>query len=67
VFKDKEHRFVEASVSTSTGLSAETIDEEFFAGTGYRTLVVVNIGKPGENAWFPRGPRLDQDIVVTTT
>ncbi|HEY4457642.1 MAG TPA: malonic semialdehyde reductase [Pseudonocardiaceae bacterium] len=87
VFKDKEHRFVEASVSASiqigyfilgvraaglaagpmTGLSTEAVDEEFFAGTGYRTLVVVNIGKPGENAWFPRGPRLDQDIVVTTT
>jgi 3-hydroxypropanoate dehydrogenase len=49
-----------------TGLHAEAIDRDFFAETGYRTLVVVNIGLPGENAWFPRGPRLAQDQVITT-
>jgi 3-hydroxypropanoate dehydrogenase len=49
-----------------TGFDAEAIDNEFFAETGYKTLVVVNIGKPGENAWFPRNPRLEQDQVVTT-
>ena len=49
-----------------TGFDAEGIDKEFFAETGYKTLVVVNIGKPGENAWFPRSPRLEQDLVVTT-
>jgi len=49
-----------------TGFDAEAIDKEFFAETGYKTLVVVNIGKPGENAWFPRNPRLEQDLVVTT-
>ena len=49
-----------------TGFDAEGIDKEFFAETGYKTLVVVNIGKPGENAWFPRNPRLEQDQVVTT-
>jgi 3-hydroxypropanoate dehydrogenase len=49
-----------------TGFDAEGIDKEFFAETGYKTLVVVNIGKPGENAWFPRNPRLDQDKVVAT-
>jgi len=27
---------------------------------------VINIGKPGENAWFPRSPRLEYDEVVTT-
>jgi len=27
---------------------------------------VVNIGKPGEDAWFPRSPRLAYDEVVTT-
>ncbi|MFD9031673.1 nitroreductase family protein, partial [Streptomyces sp. NPDC059567] len=26
----------------------------------------VNIGKPGEDAWFPRSPRLTFDEVVTT-
>jgi len=49
-----------------TGLDAQGIDREFFAESGYQTLVVVNIGKPGENAWFPRNPRLEYDQVVTT-
>jgi 3-hydroxypropanoate dehydrogenase len=49
-----------------TGFDAEAIDREFFAEPGYKTLVVVNIGKPGENAWFPRHPRLEFDQGVTT-
>jgi 3-hydroxypropanoate dehydrogenase len=49
-----------------TGFDAEGIDKEFFAETGYKTLVVVNIGKPGENAWFPRNPRLEHNQVITT-
>jgi 3-hydroxypropanoate dehydrogenase len=49
-----------------TGLDAEGVDREFFADSGYKTLVVVNIGKPGENAWFERHPRLDYEQVVTT-
>jgi 3-hydroxypropanoate dehydrogenase len=49
-----------------TGFDGAAIDKEFFAETGYKTLVVVNIGKPGENAWFPRSPRLEHDQVVTT-
>ena len=49
-----------------TGFDAEGIDKEFFSESGYKTLVVVNIGKPGPDAWFPRNPRLEQDLVVTT-
>jgi 3-hydroxypropanoate dehydrogenase len=49
-----------------TGFDAEGIDKEFFSESGYKTLVVVNIGKPGENAWFPRNPRLEQDVVVAS-
>jgi len=49
-----------------TGFDAAGIDQEFFAETGYKTLVVVNIGKPGENAWFPRSPRLELEQVITT-
>ncbi|MFI8369896.1 nitroreductase family protein, partial [Streptomyces sp. NPDC085466] len=26
----------------------------------------VNIGKPGDDAWFPRSPRLAYDDVITT-
>ena len=49
-----------------TGFDNAGVDQEFFAETGYKSLVVVNIGKPGENAWFPRSPRLEHDQVVTT-
>lgn len=45
---------------------AAGIDAEFHAGQNRRTFMVVNIGKPGENAWFPRLPRLDYDFVTTT-
>jgi 3-hydroxypropanoate dehydrogenase len=47
-----------------TGFDAEGIDKEFFSESGYKTLVVVNIGKPGENAWYDRLPRLEHDEVV---
>jgi 3-hydroxypropanoate dehydrogenase len=49
-----------------TGLDPAGINEEFFGGTAHQVLVVVNIGKPGEDAWFDRLPRLDYDEVVTT-
>ena len=46
------------------GFDAAALDADLFAGTSLRSLVVVNIGKPGENAWFDRLPRLEQDEVV---
>jgi 3-hydroxypropanoate dehydrogenase len=46
------------------GFDAPGIDEEFFAGTPLRSLLVVNLGRPGENAWFDRLPRLDHHEVV---
>ncbi|GHJ46114.1 nitroreductase family protein [Catellatospora sp. TT07R-123] len=49
-----------------TGFDAEGINKDFFADGAHRVLAVVNIGKPGENAWFDRNPRLDYDEVVTT-
>ena len=48
------------------GFDAAGIDAEFFEGTGWKSLVVVNIGRPGENAWFDRLPRLEQDEVVVS-
>lgn len=48
------------------GFDAQSLDEDFFAGTTLRSLVVVNIGHPGENAWSDRLPRLEHDEVVTT-
>ncbi|MEU3764952.1 malonic semialdehyde reductase [Amycolatopsis keratiniphila] len=49
-----------------TGFDAEGIDKEFFADKPWKSLVVINVGKPGENPWFDRLPRLDFDEVVET-
>jgi 3-hydroxypropanoate dehydrogenase len=46
------------------GFDAEGIEDEFFAGTGLKALLVVNIGHPGENAWYDRLPRLSHEQVV---
>jgi 3-hydroxypropanoate dehydrogenase len=49
-----------------TGFDAAGVDAEFFADKPWKSLVVVNVGKPGDNAWFDRLPRLDFDQVVET-
>lgn len=49
-----------------TGFDAAALDADLLAGTSLKSLVVVNIGKPGENAWFDRLPRLDVDEAVRT-
>ena len=46
------------------GFDAAGLDAEFFEGTNQRSLLVVNIGHPAENAWFDRLPRLEHDEVV---
>jgi 3-hydroxypropanoate dehydrogenase len=49
-----------------TGFDAEAINKEFFADGEHSVLAVVNIGKPGDDAWYPRNPRLSYQQVVTT-
>jgi 3-hydroxypropanoate dehydrogenase len=46
------------------GFDAQGVDEEFFAGTSLTSLLVVNIGRPGPDAWFDRLPRLEHDEVI---
>ncbi|EFL17344.1 malonic semialdehyde reductase [Streptomyces sp. C] len=48
-----------------TGVDFAGVQKEFL-DADHTPLMVVNIGKPGENAWFPRSPRLDFDQVITT-
>ncbi|MCB5166881.1 malonic semialdehyde reductase [Streptomyces bambusae] len=48
-----------------TGLDFAGVQKEFL-DDDHTPLMVVNIGKPGEDAPFPRSPRLDYDAVVTT-
>lgn len=52
------------AVGPMGGFDAEALDADFFAGTSLKSLLVVNLGQPGENAWFDRLPRLEHDEVV---
>ncbi|MEU8822545.1 malonic semialdehyde reductase [Streptomyces sp. NPDC048636] len=48
-----------------SGFDAAGVQKEFL-DDDHTPLVVVNIGKPGADAWRARGPRLDYDDVVTS-
>jgi len=48
-----------------TGADLAGVQKEFL-DDDHTPLMIVNIGRPGEDAWFPRGPRLDADQVITT-
>ncbi|MER7812200.1 malonic semialdehyde reductase [Streptomyces sp900116325] len=47
------------------GFDRGGVDEEFFAGTSWRSHLVVNIGHPGADPWFPRLPRVPVEDAVT--
>ena len=47
------------------GIDIAGIDNEFFAGTPLRTIMVVNIGHVADDGAFPRNPRLGFDQAVT--
>ena len=46
------------------GFDRAAMDAEFFPDGRYRSILVVNIGHPGENPWRGRLPRLHHDEVV---
>jgi 3-hydroxypropanoate dehydrogenase len=46
------------------GFDAEGVDREFFPDGRWHAILTVNIGHPGENPWFDRLPRLDNDDVL---
>ncbi|MCS0634487.1 malonic semialdehyde reductase [Streptomyces sp. LP05-1] len=48
-----------------TGFDPAGLQKEFLDGD-HTPLMVVNIGRPAENAWFPRSPRLAYDDVIKT-
>jgi 3-hydroxypropanoate dehydrogenase len=48
-----------------TGYDAAGLDAEFFPGGRYKSILVVNIGHPGENPWYGRLPRLDHEDVIS--
>ena len=48
------------------GFDAEGLDRELFPDGRTKSVLVVNIGRPGPDAWFDRLPRLGYDEVVTS-
>lgn len=48
------------------GFDASGLDAELFPDGRARSIMVVNIGRPGPDAWLDRLPRLSYDDVVTT-
>jgi 3-hydroxypropanoate dehydrogenase len=46
------------------GFNGPGIDAEFFAGRPWKTILVINIGKPGNDPWFDRLPRLAHEDYV---
>jgi 3-hydroxypropanoate dehydrogenase len=46
------------------GFDADAVDADFFPGGRLRSILVVNIGHPGEDPWFHRLPRLDEADVL---
>ena len=47
------------------GYDATALDAEIFPDGRTKSVMVVNIGRPGPDAWFDRLPRLAYDEVVT--
>ncbi|MEV1290987.1 malonic semialdehyde reductase [Pseudonocardia sp. NPDC049635] len=47
------------------GFDADAVTEEFFPGGRLRALLVVNIGHPGADPWYPRLPRLAAEDVLS--
>lgn len=46
------------------GFDAPAVDREFFPDGRLKSFLVVNIGKPGDNPWFDRLPRLGYEEAV---
>lgn len=46
------------AVGPMGGFKASALDADFFADSSWRSICVVNMGKPGENPWRERAPRL---------
>lgn len=52
------------AVGPMNGMDASGIDRDLLPAD-HHAIAVVNIGYPGENAYYPRNPRLDADKVIT--
>lgn len=57
-------RAVGLAAGPMLGFDEAAVDAEFFAGRPWKSILVVNLGEPGEGAWHERLPRLDHDEYV---
>ncbi len=48
------------------GFDPAGVDAEFFPDGRLRAVLILNIGRPGPDAWSDRLPRLDHDDVIQT-
>jgi 3-hydroxypropanoate dehydrogenase len=48
------------------GFDPAGVDAEFFPDGSLRAVLVLNIGRPGPDAWSDRLPRLNHDDVIQT-
>ncbi|MFT4288453.1 malonic semialdehyde reductase [Nocardioides sp.] len=46
------------------GYDKDGVDKEFFPDGNWSTILVVNVGHPGENPWFDRLPRVPEDAAL---
>ncbi|AJT64660.1 malonic semialdehyde reductase [Streptomyces chattanoogensis] len=49
-----------------TGFDFTGIDKEFFGDGKQKSFLVINVGKPGPDAFYPRSPRLAFDEAAAT-
>jgi 3-hydroxypropanoate dehydrogenase len=59
-------RAVGLAAGPMSGFDYAGVNREFFPDGRHRALAVVNLGKPGQGAWYDRLPRLDYEQVVST-
>lgn len=57
-------RAVGLATGPMAGFGKEALDADFFPDGTWKSILVVNIGHPGENPWFDRLPRLDSGDTV---
>ena len=48
------------------GFDPAGVDQEFFPDGRFKSILVVNIGHPAENAWMERLPRMGAEQVITS-
>ncbi|WP_412540820.1 malonic semialdehyde reductase [Longispora sp. K20-0274] len=49
-----------------TGFNVDPITKEFFGDGNHKAIAVINIGQPGEGAWYDRLPRLEYSEIFRT-